>query len=423
MGINYPSTDTTYHAYIGTTYTISFGQTVYSGTLDVVNGVLTITHGIVTDLGSQYWVIHSAGDYIFRTTIEGIKQPSSTDRNKDIICSCYKPSSVTAINSTMDNEGMLIANGNLYIRDTSYSDVTVFKTSLNNQSFVYPLATPIRINLNKTQITTLLEENIIYANSGNISIDYFTQSGKEISDIANSSNKMDFVNPTGVGSLSLNRAGGTAIGNYSVALGVNCEASGLRSYAEGYYTKASGSVSHAEGRSTIANHWAQHVFGAYNIEDPSSESSSSKGNYVEIVGNGTSTTPSNARTLDWNGNETLAGDLTIKGNVSVGDAITLNTSGTASRRITDISVTRSKIVKFNGIKFFNATIRADAAVSGGTSILDVSTGFESASQQSLLVTASTGGTIQAYISGSTITTTNASALVTDTVYYIIGWYT
>lgn len=241
------------------------------------------------------------------------------------------------------------------------------------------------------------------------------------------SSKMDKANPTGTGKLSLNRASGSSEGNYSVTLGENCVASGVRSYAEGYNTEASGSVSHAAGRSTIANHWAQYVFGAYNIEDPSSESSSSRGNYVEIVGNGTKSgddiTRSNARTLDWSGNEVLAGNLTINGNVSVGDAITLDASGTATRRITDISVTRSKIVKFNGIKFFNATIRADAAVSGGTGILDVSTGFESASQQSLLVTASTGGTIQAYIQSSTITTTNASALVSGTVYYIIGWYT
>ena len=36
-----------------------------------------------------------------------------------------------------------------------------------------------------------------------------------------------------------------------------------------------------------------------------------KGNYVEIVGNGNSTARSNARTLDWSGNEVLAGKLTV----------------------------------------------------------------------------------------------------------------
>ena len=106
----------------------------------------------------------------------------------------------------------------------------------------------------------------------------------------------------------------------------------------------------------------------------------------------------------------------------INDAITLDTSGTASARIADVTVLRSKIVNFNGVKLFNATIRAEADVAGNTAILDVGTGFEPANQQSLLVTASTGGTIQAYIQDSSITITRASSLTATTVYYIIGWY-
>ena len=37
----------------------------------------------------------------------------------------------------------------------------------------------------------------------------------------------------------------------------------------------------------------------------------SSNTYVEIVGNGNASTRSNARTLDWSGNETLAGKLTV----------------------------------------------------------------------------------------------------------------
>lgn len=81
-------------------------------------------------------------------------------------------------------------------------------------------------------------------------------------------------------------------------------------HAEGAYTCATGSYSHTEGYYTIANHRSQHVFGEYNIADPSSEASTVRGNYIEVVGNGTSSNArSNARTLDWNGNETLAGQL------------------------------------------------------------------------------------------------------------------
>lgn len=89
-------------------------------------------------------------------------------------------------------------------------------------------------------------------------------------------------------------------------------ASGTESHAEGLDTEAKGSGSHAEGSRTIATHRAQHVFGEYNTQDPSSSEKTSRGNFVEIVGNGTSESArSNARTLDWAGNESLAGGLTL----------------------------------------------------------------------------------------------------------------
>ena len=105
----------------------------------------------------------------------------------------------------------------------------------------------------------------------------------------------------------------TASGSYAHAEGDNTTASGPFSHAEGTLTVASGSISHAEGSNTIANHALQHVFGTYNIADTNASAANYRGTYVEIVGNGTSSARSNARTLDWNGNETLAGTLTIGG--------------------------------------------------------------------------------------------------------------
>ena len=101
-----------------------------------------------------------------------------------------------------------------------------------------------------------------------------------------------------------------AQGNYSHAEGMGSVANGSASHAEGKSTYATGNNSHAEGQGTDARRAAQHVFGTYNL--PESGSASSKGNYVEIVGNGQSDlSPSNARTLDWDGNEILAGKLTV----------------------------------------------------------------------------------------------------------------
>ena len=104
----------------------------------------------------------------------------------------------------------------------------------------------------------------------------------------------------------------TASGNSSHAEGYYTTVSGDKSHAEGDHTSAIGSNSHAEGYHTTATHRSQHVFGEYSVADYSTADATDRGNYIEIVGNGTSgTARSNARTLDWNGNEWLAGSLSI----------------------------------------------------------------------------------------------------------------
>lgn len=103
----------------------------------------------------------------------------------------------------------------------------------------------------------------------------------------------------------------TASGTCSHAEGISTTASGKNSHAEGTGTLASGNSSHAEGNGTTAQRKAQHVIGECNVLDTMG-STSTRGQYVEIVGNGTSASArSNARTLDWSGNETLAGKLTL----------------------------------------------------------------------------------------------------------------
>jgi hypothetical protein len=130
----------------------------------------------------------------------------------------------------------------------------------------------------------------------------------------------------------------SATGFSSHAEGNNTTASGEHSHAEGNGTTASGTNSHAEGIYTTANHKSQHVFGEANIADPSTSPATARGNYVEIVGNGTNAVNrSNARTLDWNGNEVLAGGLTCGGNIIA--------SGT------NINEALGRTQGFSGVKF------------------------------------------------------------------------
>lgn len=112
-------------------------------------------------------------------------------------------------------------------------------------------------------------------------------------------------NSAGDGSVVVGGQGNNATGDYAVVVGgQNNTSSGTHSIVSGIFNEA--------------NHKNQFVFGEYNETDPSTAASGQRGNYVEIVGNGTADNArSNARTLDWSGSETLAGGLTTGGNVSV----------------------------------------------------------------------------------------------------------
>lgn len=98
----------------------------------------------------------------------------------------------------------------------------------------------------------------------------------------------------------------TASSGASHTEGSNTTASGDYSHAEGSFSVASGVASHAEGENTLASSDYQHVQGKNNIEDAA-------GTYAHIVGNGeSSTTRSNAHTLDWEGNAWYAGAVNVE---------------------------------------------------------------------------------------------------------------
>ena len=183
----------------------------------------------------------------------------------------------------------------------------------------------------------------------------------------------------------------TASGDNSHAEGGGTKASGVGSHAEGFVTTATGCYSHTEGNGTIANNKCQHVFGEYNGVDPSSALSSARGTYIEIVGNGaTATNRSNARTLDWGGNETLQGNLTI------GGAITAN--GVKTNKITIAGINPADEYMYSEIMDASSDV-ALTKVLAGTSPTKTDGYVE------ILYKATTGVTCSAYIDSADVALT------------------
>lgn len=203
--------------------------------------------------------------------------------------------------------------------------------------------------------------------------------------------KADKANPVFTGTFNFGRRANTTVGQVSATMGGGCEASGDWSFASNYFTKASGDRSHAEGMNsraegmashaenaavakgqyahaenfqtgaygnnshsegngTIAQGKDQHVSGRYNIVDNNNQ-------YAEIIGNGSLLDgESNARSLDWDGNEYLMGDVYV-------GCGTDSTGGTKVAKITDIPDVSGKIdATEKGVANGVATLGGDGKV-------------------------------------------------------------
>lgn len=156
-----PTTD----AQDGTSYTIDLDGTRYGGTLDVGTGVLTVDSVIKTLNGSENWLENGALFYVDYTVLNGIKN------NGRIMSNAYV--STTVPDSQMTVGQMKIAGANVNFK-TSFASLAAWKSELsaNNVQLVYELSTPQTVQLTANEISTLLGQNNIWADTGDTEVDY-----------------------------------------------------------------------------------------------------------------------------------------------------------------------------------------------------------------------------------------------------------
>ena len=176
ISINFPSTDTDYHPYIGKTYSIALNDTRYFGELNVTTGEMVLTHAGV-DLGTLTWVkAGSAETGKYRFTSTGIstvvKRPSANSQKANIICSSYGVLAADEVYLTTIGDGVAITSGggdiSLYDSNKISLTTTEFKQAMDGVQLVYELATPTTVQLSPTEVKTLLHDNVIFANCGTV---------------------------------------------------------------------------------------------------------------------------------------------------------------------------------------------------------------------------------------------------------------
>ena len=168
------STATAYEPYTGTTTTVNLGRTVYGGTLDVVSGVLTVTHGyqLFNENTMCYNVsVNFSSGYnraLYNTLVATAKRDQETPITSDIFS--YTNVSILGLyKGNINNNGILC----LGVPDT-ITTTAEMQTWAGQNPFVivYELATPQTYQLTPTEVSTLLGENNVWADSGDVEITY-----------------------------------------------------------------------------------------------------------------------------------------------------------------------------------------------------------------------------------------------------------
>ena len=165
VSLNYPQSDNTYHAYSGSTASVSIPGTpgtVYSGTLDVVSGVLTVDKAKETKLWSA--MTNASVNTVTesrRMSLSATAAGSSARANSASNITGYK-------NSTADTVHYQIASGGTFA--TFYLPKNTEEST--SVELVYQLATPVTYQLTAQQISLPTGANNIFNDAGQTSISF-----------------------------------------------------------------------------------------------------------------------------------------------------------------------------------------------------------------------------------------------------------
>ena len=170
---------TDYEAFQGTTALINLGDTYYGGSVDAVTGKITLTH-LRVKMSDLTWI---GSNGVFENRISSEDLHTAT-RGTPTMCSIYQ-SSGNASSANMLDKSIQTMGGagssNFWVKDTDYSTKEAFIASLGNAEIVYELATPLVVYASNTaEIPTIVGDNQVYADTGDVAVKYFETVGHKI---------------------------------------------------------------------------------------------------------------------------------------------------------------------------------------------------------------------------------------------------
>ena len=182
IGINYPATDTAYHAYQGETIPISWQDeagTVYGGTLDVTTGLLTVDRASTTVASNN--VSNNGKDTTYNNyrawyNVTGRALTTNVLSNIFVVGSPSEPWTISPRTTEIGIEFRLPFSALNVSPDDNPTTVMLPAAkqwfSDNPTQLVYELATPQTYQLDPVTVQTLLGQNNVWADCGDVEAEY-----------------------------------------------------------------------------------------------------------------------------------------------------------------------------------------------------------------------------------------------------------
>ena len=191
--INYPSTDTEYHPSQGVeTYTTTFPETVYGGTVDLASGVLTVDMAMVTFDGTEAWTWEAPYHQAYMSKYDMMRL---ADYRSSMLCDSlpimrdgYVTETVIGASGYIQS-AQYVGQNWIYIRNHEVNSRAEFLAWISElkPTIVYELATPQTYQLTPQAIVLLTGDNNVWSDSGSIEVKYRANIGlyvdKKISEV------------------------------------------------------------------------------------------------------------------------------------------------------------------------------------------------------------------------------------------------
>ena len=139
--------------------TIQFGQTVYGGVVDFVEGGTEETDKTIT-ISDLFWY-SGANGLFYSAVVSDIKHGDG--RYDHCIAECYRTMNYAHSGSLSNGEMSVDSNGRIQLIDTRYSTTSEFTAAMGDMKLCYELATPTQLSTPPTLLKMLKGTNNLTA--------------------------------------------------------------------------------------------------------------------------------------------------------------------------------------------------------------------------------------------------------------------